>query len=235
MPVFYHPFFSWMMSFTTAYVMSKDIREHFPALRLFVNGTQKCCCCFKKCLTWTQFVKFYFVFTAISTTSMNFPGALWASMEYPFIFGVLWLFSLGSKNAFQDHGLEVITLGKCGMVVCSVYLVLLYVSTYFILGYDLLPSIGVQIAQFYFYGIAILGIMMTKEQPIKKEEPGDFDEEKYIKQWKVLTLTIVISSYILGTISHIFIPLLIGFAVTMYFWTAIGLGIAAVAMYASLK
>jgi hypothetical protein len=218
MVFFYHPLVSFILPLAVACLLCPPLRRLFPDLAWFTGKTRG-----------ARVVLIYLVLSFATVMGMNSGGPVNLGLNLALALILLWvLLRLARPALAASDGRLIVAFDRPGFFAQCIYLVLLYGVSYIAIRPEGLPSIGVQLFTFVFYGLAIAGLRVhRKREPLREDGIPFQQRELRLVVWSfigLLALAFVLSILGLNPVLVLFI------ALNFIVWTLLGFGFAALAL-----
>ncbi|TWT82819.1 hypothetical protein CA13_42820 [Planctomycetes bacterium CA13] len=206
----FHPVASFLLPLAVTCLVCPSLRGLFPDLVWFTGKTRG-----------VRLFLCYLLFSLPPIIAMNSGGPLNLVRNLVVVIVVLFVLNRLSRPALAGPNCDrIVVFGRRGFVGLCIYLVLLYLVTYFGLRPEGMPSASVQLATGVFYALAIIGLWRhTAREPMPDESvPVDPMEMRRVKTFFVvlMSLSLVLSSF--AGWPGLFVPIMLNFAL----WTPLG-------------
>lgn len=223
MLVLFHPVMSLILPLAIVSIFCPSVATRFACLEKVI-GQHKTGKLFR--------ISIVFMFSLIM--SYNSGGA--ANLIINLILAVI-LFAILGKVARpalrSEKGLSILALSNKGMWLTGLYLLVMYVLTYFYITPQGLPDASIQILTACFYLPPIAGLMLLRKRPMELRVHRDvqIQQIKMLQWYWFMLMGLAIAFTILPT-KAITLPLI---WIIFVFWTPCGFVLALLAMFKALR
>lgn len=218
MPLLFHPVASFILPLAVACLLCPPLRHTFPDLA-WLTGPSK----LGRRVRAALFLSF------APVMAMNSGGPANLALNTLFVVGCLLVCIRLGRSAFQNStGPNLVVFSRGGFTLVSLYLGLLYGTTYFLLRPDGLPAAAVQLLTLGLYAAIILALRRHCPRPQLTDSPAvaRADELQLVTKWFALLIAAALALTLLAGTQLLFIPV----ALILLAWTPIGFAITLLAI-----
>ena len=223
MAFLFHPVAAFILPLAVACALCPALRRLFPDLDWFTGPARP-----------ARLVRIYMILSFSTVMAMNSGGPANLAMNLAVVLvGLLVLGRLSRSALSSSNARPIVVFGRWGFVGLYAYLALLYGVTYVFLKPEGLPSAGVQLLTFVFYGLAIAGLRLHRRReplPSTAIQP----EAARLRRVKITFACVLgfglILSVFVGT-PVLFTPLVVSFVI----WTPLGFVLTTVALGKAIR